>query len=222
VSGAKTPYSHGVTLRARIKELVFDRVPGLIRRGPTGTKRIAITFDDGPDELTPRYLDLLDELHIPATFFLIGSNAESRPTMVRDYVRRGHQIAGHGYDHARFTELAPRALLDQCRRTDDALGGQVTGYPWVRPPHGSLDARSILALRASGYTIALWSLDACDYHDSDPASIAERCASARVAAGEVLLFHEGQQHTLDAIRRLVPPLLDAGYECVTMHDLFAT
>jgi peptidoglycan-N-acetylglucosamine deacetylase len=210
-----------VSLRAYVKRLVFDRVPGLIRRGPAHGKRIALTFDDGPDDLTPRYLDLLDELGVPATFFLIGNNAAARPAMVRDYLRRGHQIAGHGYDHTRFTELAPRALLDQCERTDEALGGQLTGRPWVRPPHGSLDTRSILTLRTRGYTVSLWSLDACDYSDSDPLSIADRCAVSRVAAGEVLLFHEGQQHTLDAIRHLVPPLVDAGYECVTMHDLFA-
>jgi peptidoglycan/xylan/chitin deacetylase (PgdA/CDA1 family) len=209
------------TARARIKELVFDRVPGLIRRGPATAKRIALTFDDGPDDLTPRYLDLLDELGVPATFFLVGDGAAARPAHVREYLRRGHQIAGHGYDHARFTELSTRALLDQCARTDDKLGGRLDGRAWVRPPHGALGLRSILALRSRGYVIALWSLDACDYAESDPASIATRCAVDRVSPGDVLLFHEGQQHTLDAIRLLVPPLLAAGYECVTMHDLFA-
>lgn len=207
------------SVRARVKELVFDRVPGLLRRGPTDAKRVAITFDDGPDELTPRYLDLLDELGVPATFFVIGRNAETRQPMIRDYVRRGHQVAGHGYDHARFTKLSTRDLLDQCQRTDDALGGQLTGNPWVRPPHGALDARSIVALRARGYTLALWSLDACDYDDRDPRSIAARCASA--SAGDVLLFHEGQQHTLDALPLVVEQLRASGHDCVTMHDLFA-
>jgi len=203
-----------------VKNAVLDVMPGVIRRGPTTTKRVALTFDDGPDHMTERYLDLLDELDVPATFFLIGDRAGNRPDLVREYVRRGHQIAGHGYDHARFTKLGRRALLDQCARTDVALGGQLTGRSWVRPPHGTLDAPSLLNLVASGRTIAMWSLDSRDYSTTDPAEIAERCVGA--TAGEVLLFHEGQQWTLDALPRIVSGLRAAGLECVTMYDLFAT
>ena len=151
----------------------------------------------------------------------IGNAATSLPDAVRDYVRRGHQVAGHGYDHKRFTTLGRRALLDQCARTDQALGGQATGRPWVRPPHGSLDARSLFTLLTAGYTVAMWTLDACDYSDHDPASLAARCSPAHVSPGEVLLLHEGQEWTLDALPRIVAALHDAGYECVTMHDLFA-
>jgi peptidoglycan-N-acetylglucosamine deacetylase len=170
--------------------------------------------------MTERYLDLLDELDVPATFFLIGNRACNHPALIRDYVRRGHQIAGHGYDHARFSRLGRRALLDQCARTELALGGQLSGRAWVRPPHGTLDATSLLNLVASGRTVAMWSLDSLDYESTDPAEIAERCAAA--TAGEVLLFHEGQQWTLDALPSIVAALRAAGLECVTMHDLFAT
>lgn len=204
-----------------VRNAVFDRLPGVLRRGPAAQRRVALTFDDGPDHMTPRYLDVLDELGVPATFFLCGNAADAHPDLVREYLRRGHQIAAHGYDHQRFTALGRRALLEQCERTEQALGGQPTGRPWVRPPHGSLDASSLLTLLARGYTVAMWSLDACDYGDHDPDSLAERCSPARVAPGEVLLFHEGQQWTLDALPKIVRSLHDAGYECVTMHDLFA-
>jgi peptidoglycan/xylan/chitin deacetylase (PgdA/CDA1 family) len=207
------------SLRARVKELVFDRVPGLLRRGPAAGKRVAITFDDGPDERTVDYLDLLDRLRVPATFFLLGNNAAASPKLVREYLRRGHQVASHGYDHTCFDKLGPRALLDQCRRTEDAIGGQLTGPPWVRPPHGVLDAKAIVALRAAGYTVSLWSVDSEDYSDHDPKSIAKRCSPA--SAGDVLLFHENQQHTLDALPLVVEQLRSSGHECVTMFDLFA-
>jgi peptidoglycan-N-acetylglucosamine deacetylase len=210
------------SVRALVKTAVFDRVPNLLRRGPSTPRRVAITFDDGPDELTPRVLDTLDQLGIPATFFLIGEPAAAHPELVRDYLRRGHQIAGHGYDHRRFTTLSRRELLEQCTRTEQALAGQLTGRPWVRPPHGELDTRSIFMLLASGYSIALWTLDSRDYEDHDPAVLVERCAPAHVTPGEVLLFHEGQQWTLDAIPPIVRALHADGYECVTMHDLFAT
>src|SRR3954468_1741088 len=100
---------------------MFDRLPGLLRRGPSTTGRVALTFDDGPDALTPRYLDLLDDLGVPATFFVLGEFASRRPDMIREYLRRGHQVAGHGYDHTRFTKLSRRQLIDQCQRTDQAI-----------------------------------------------------------------------------------------------------
>lgn len=214
--------NNGVTpaVRAFMKNAVFDAFPGVLRRGPTRARRVALTFDDGPDEMTEAYLDLLDELGVPATFFLIGKRAIRQPAMVREYVRRGHQIAGHGFDHARFNKLTRRALLEQCDRTEDALGGQLSGRPWVRPPHGSLDASSLISLVTSGYTVAMWSLDARDYNTTDPAQIAEHCAS--ISAGEVVLFHEGQQWTLEALPRIVAAIHEAGLECVTMHDLFAS
>ncbi len=104
---------------------------------------------------------------------------------------------------------------------DRAIGGQVTGKPWVRPPHGELDATSLVRLLSAGYTIALWSVDAHDYDDHDPRALAERCSPKRVGPGDVLLLHEGQQWTLEAIPRIVTALHASGYECVTMHDLFA-
>ncbi len=220
MSEPKTRYAGKVTgsVRNLVKNAVLDRLPGVLRRGPTTTNRVALTFDDGPDDLTPRYLDLLDELGVPATFFVLGDHATRRPDLIREYLRRGHQIAGHGYDHQRFPRLSRRDLLDQCERTDAAIGGQASGRPWVRPPHGTLDARSLVALRAAGYVVALWTIDSCDYSDRDPAKVAERCASG---AGDVLLFHEGQPWTLEALPPIVAAIHASGLECVTMHDLFA-
>jgi peptidoglycan/xylan/chitin deacetylase (PgdA/CDA1 family) len=209
------------SVRALIKNAVFDRVPGLLRRGPSTSRRIALTFDDGPDAMTPRYLELLDDLGVPATFFVIGELATARPDLVREYLRRGHQVGGHGYDHTRFPKLSRRALVDQCRRTDEAIGGQLSGRSWVRPPHGTLDARSVICLRAAGYVVALWSIDSCDYSERDPAGLAARCAPSVVSGGDVLLFHEGQEWTLEALPRIVAALHASGLECVTMHDLFA-
>lgn len=210
-----------MSLRASIKNVVFDRVPGLLRRGSSNSKRVAITFDDGPDEMTGRYLDILDDLGVPATFFILGEHARNHPEAVREYVRRGHQVCGHGYDHQRFTKLSRAQLLDQCKRTDEAIGGQPSGNSWVRPPHGSLDSISLISLRAAGYVVALWSVDSCDYGDRDVNTLVERCSPPVVTAGDVLLFHEGQEWTLEALPRIVTAIHASGLECVTMYDLFA-
>ena len=204
-----------------VKAAVFDHVPRLLRRGPTHTRRVALTFDDGPDERTPAYLALLDELDVPATFFVCGNAVERRPEMVTEYLRRGHQLASHGYDHTRFTQLSRTQLLDQCARTEAAIGGQPSGRPWVRPPHGSLDATSALTLLATGFTVALWTIDSCDHSDQRTSSLVARCTDD-IVAGDVLLFHEGQDWTLAALPAIVARIRAAGLECVTMFDLFAS
>jgi len=202
-----------------VKNAVVDRIPGVLRRGPATAKRVALTFDDGPDEMTLAYLDQLDELGVPATFFVCGDRAARHPELIREYVRRGHQVANHGYDHRRFTTLSRSQLLEQLSRTEHEIGGQITGRQWVRPPHGAIDARTIVALRAAGYVVAMWSIDSCDHAERDPERLTDRCT--RAAPGDVLLFHEGQPWTLAALPRIVTSLHASGLECVTMHDLFA-
>lgn len=207
----------------RVKNAVFDAMPPsfVIRRGPATARRVAVTFDDGPDDLTGEYLDLLDRLAVPATFFVMGDRSSAQPQRVREYVRRGHQIAGHGWDHQSFPTLSTAALREQLRRTEAVLGPSTTPRPWVRPPHGALSPRTVAQLVGSGYTIALWSFDSKDYEIQDPDALVARCDPSRLAPGEVLLFHEGQRWTLEALPRIVANLRGAGFECVTMADLFA-
>lgn len=202
-----------------MKAAVFDHVPRLRRRGPTHTQRVSLTFDDGPDERTVEYLALLEELGVPATFFVCGNAVDRHPQLVTDYLRHGHQLASHGYDHARFTKLSRAQLLAQCAKTEAAIGGQPSGSPWVRPPHGSLDTSSTLTLLASGFTVALWTIDSCDHSDRDTDSLVARCTDT-IASGDVLLFHEGQAWTLAALPRIVEAIHARGLECVTMFDLF--
>lgn len=193
----------------------------ILRRGPTGAKRVALTFDDGPLPLTGAYLDCLDELGVAATFFLMGDLVEKDPEILRQYVRRGHQVASHGYHHTKFSEMKTRDLRGELDRCNDIFGTQPLARPWVRPPHGALDARSIAVTVASGWSIAMWSFDSYDYKLQTADELVERCSPMHIQDGEVVLLHEGQQWTLEALPRIVRGLRDAGLECVTMADLFA-
>lgn len=210
-----------VALRARIRDGVFRMLPQgrLLQKGPATARRVALTFDDGPDHHTEDYLDVLDRYSVPATFFIMGDMSELRPDLVREYIRRGHQLGSHGYDHNKFTELSQSALANQLRATDAAIGAQPEGR-WVRPPHGALGLRTIAQLLASDYVIAMWSFDSKDYELDDTDDIVERCSPEVITPGEVLLFHEGMSTTLHALPRIIGGLHDAGYECVTMADLF--
>jgi peptidoglycan/xylan/chitin deacetylase (PgdA/CDA1 family) len=204
-----------------MKEVLARAVPRslLVTRGPGRGKRIALTFDDGPDEMTPRYLDVCDALGLRATFFLIGENVAKHPGAVAEYVRRGHEVAGHGYTHTPFPALAPAVLVDELSHTQDLLPPSTLRRPIVRPPQGRVTPATIMRLAASGYTTVLWSLDSDDCRTRDPRVVASRLAPARVRAGEIVLLHELQQWTLDALPDVVGSLRGAGYTLCTVGEL---
>ncbi|MEZ4360897.1 MAG: polysaccharide deacetylase family protein [Kofleriaceae bacterium] len=193
----------------------------IMRRGPSGARRVALTFDDGPLPLTSAYLDCLDDLGVPATFFLMGALVERDPGVLREYVRRGHQVAAHGYHHTKFSEMSSRELAGDLARCGRVFGTQPLARPWIRPPHGALDARSLAVALASGWSIAMWSFDSYDYKLETADELVARCSPAEIRDGEVVLLHEGQSWTLEALPRIVEGLTAAGLECVTMADLYA-
>ncbi len=208
-------------VKARVRDLVQRASGRMYWRGSVDRRRVALTFDDGPDDLTEAYLDVLDRHGVPATFFVMGDLTEARRSTILEYLRRGHQVGSHGYDHTRMTTLSPRALLDQLDRTAAVIGPVPQGRLWVRPPYGAVNPTVLAAMLARGYTIGMWSLDSHDFEGSVDEIVA-RCAPERVAPGDVLLFHEGYASTLAALPRIIDGLHGAGYELVTMADLVAT
>ncbi len=194
----------------------------ILRRGPDHARRVALTFDDGPDPLTPAYLDALDRLGVPATFFIMGDRTADAPHHVREYLRRGHQVAAHGWDHQAFPKLSIGELRWHLRRTEAVLGPRPTERPWVRPPYGALSVRSAAQILAEGFTIALWSFESGDHHVASADELVARVPPDKVSPGDVILMHEGHATTLEALPAIVGNLHAAGFECVTMADLFAS
>jgi peptidoglycan/xylan/chitin deacetylase (PgdA/CDA1 family) len=209
------------TIRHAVRDVVLDALPStrVIRRGPGTARRVALTFDDGPQPLTGALLDTLDAAGAAGTFFLMGDLSSDRPEMLREYVRRGHQIAGHGWNHKAFPTLSRGELRAQLHRTASVIGPQPTSHPWMRPPYGAISARVVAQMLAEGFSIALWSFESRDHEITDADALVARVTGAPIAPGDVLLFHEGYQHTVDAMPRIVAHLHEQGFECVTMADL---
>jgi peptidoglycan/xylan/chitin deacetylase (PgdA/CDA1 family) len=203
----------------------LDRLPGERRAvwcGPRDVRRVALTFDDGPDDLTPRYLEVLETYGVPATFFVMGDLTEARPGSIAEYLRRGHQVGSHGYDHKRFTDISPLELRRQIVKTAEIIGPVPQGRMWIRPPYGAMSPFAAAMMLALDHTIGMWSIDSKDYDNpAPPSEIAARCAPKLVRPGDVLLFHEGQEWTLEALPTVIEGLLGDGYELVTMADLVA-
>ena len=103
------------TIRSGLSLVLPPRLPHT--RGPRHSKSVCLTFDDGPHpEHTPRLLDRLAELNVPATFFLIGQEAEKYPDIVRRLVAEGHAIGNHTYSHPVRETLSARQAARKSRR----------------------------------------------------------------------------------------------------------
>jgi peptidoglycan/xylan/chitin deacetylase (PgdA/CDA1 family) len=159
--------------------------------GGSSTTAAAVTFDDGPDPLTTRaILRVLAAHGARATYFLLVSQAERHPDLVREIRDGGHEIGLHGFDHTPLTSYphrgAVRMLKEARRRLEDVAQVHVRYY---RPPYGKQTPSSWLAARRAGLQVVVWSADAADWEDL---ALEDHLAHAyvRFAAGGVLLLHE--------------------------------
>ena len=188
--------------RRRLPGPVPDRrrstAPTIHRERAAG-RRVALTYDDGPNpEQTPRLLDLLDRHDAKATFFLIGKWAEREPELIREIVAaRGHAIGNHTYTHPTMPAHGAKRIreeLRRCREAVEASGETVlhrrrrrADAPTVRAPpagHAADDARG--GLRPGDLVDHRVRLARAHHHEGDHAPR----ASAR-KEGDIILLHDG-------------------------------
>jgi peptidoglycan-N-acetylglucosamine deacetylase len=186
----------------------------------SGGRPVALTFDDGPSELTLAYLDVLKAHGGRATFFLVGERCEKYPELVSAIADRGHELGGHGYTHRRFPTLRKNELRQELTRTAALLPLANGKKALVRPPHGAFSLSSILTSARAGFTTVLWSHDSGDWCTTSADQV---CAAfdkdAPIAAGAIVLLHEGQPWTLDALPTVLGKLSEEGHELVTVGEL---
>ena len=183
-------------------------------RLPAGTFNIALTFDDGPDPTyTPKVLDVLKTHGAKATFFVIGSLAERHPEIIRRIVADGHALGNHSHGHRRFASLPLKVQLAQIEQTDRLLGEHVGHHRhWFRPPLGKLRGTLILALAQRRHGLAMWSYDSLDYKKLGTAAILSRFQTKPVQSGEIILFHDDNDFTVQALTALLPLWRGEGYK----------
>jgi peptidoglycan/xylan/chitin deacetylase (PgdA/CDA1 family) len=188
------------------------------RKGRRGARRVALTFDDGPATLTHDYLSVLGRFDARATFFVVGEQCVKHPELVSDIAKAGHELAGHGYTHRRFTELSAVELRDELERTRALLPESRGRRPFVRPPHGAVSLASTIACARAGFTLVLWSHDSGDWCTERPDDVV-RSFDRALEPGAIVLFHEGQDWTLHALPEILGTLRKAGHELCTVREL---
>jgi peptidoglycan/xylan/chitin deacetylase (PgdA/CDA1 family) len=188
-------------------------------RLPEGSRKVALTFDDGPDpELTPRVLEILAACKVRATFFVVGENALRHPDLIRRMVREGHCVANHTHTHARADRLSPEALLRELEQAEDALRTLEVpaGTRLFRPPFGAIHPAQAWRLARSGRRIALWSRDSRDYLGSGAEEIAGLGETAEPR--DILLMHDRFPATIEALPELIERLALRGLRTGTLGE----
>ena len=190
-------------------------------------KLVALTFDDGPHPtLTPEILSILREYGVPATFFVIGVNAEQYPELVEKEFGEGHEIASHTYSHGSMKSMSEEKLLSEMRKEAELLAPLCDGLPpkLFRPPGGVCTDCVRAAAAEMGYSLILWSIDTRDWaHRPTKEIVREVLGKAR--SGSIILMHDyisGGSPTPDALRQIIPALLQDGYRFVTVSGLLNT
>ena len=135
--------------------------PLCVHRGPREAgRRVALTFDDGPDpDWTPRVLDTLAARDVPATFFLVGDRALRAVGTAREIVARGHEVGSHGWSHRSFWLCGPRRTAHEIDRAQETLADLTGTTPrFFRPPWGMVNAAMFPILRTRGLQPVFWSI----------------------------------------------------------------
>ena len=224
----------------RIKTEVYTATPSgyVIRRAGDRPGLVALTFDDGPDpEWTPRILDILKQEKVPASFFIIGSNGQAHPELVRRIVASGHDIGNHTFTHPNLGEIPGRVTdleLNATERLIESLTGRSTTL--FRPPYfGDAEPTTpdevepIVRAKALGYLTVGLHVDPDDWALPGASEIVRRTIQGVTSKsddadqrGQVVLLHDGggdRSQTVEALPQLIHELRARGYRFVTVSEL---
>jgi peptidoglycan/xylan/chitin deacetylase (PgdA/CDA1 family) len=195
---------------------------------PRGTKQIALTYDDGPnDPHTLRLLEVFAKHGVHATFFLIGRYVQQRPDVVREIVKAGHVVGNHTFTHPLLifkstTEV--RKELSDCRSAlHDAVGEHSDLF---RPPFGGRRPAVLGIVRELGFQPVMWNVTGYDWN-APPSAVIERKVVKQIRGGDVILLHDGghkqlgadRSQTVLATENLIKRYKQEGYEFVTIPKM---
>ena len=209
--------------------------------GPTvqhtdAAKKIALTFDDGPNPaVTPRLLELFDRHSVRATFFLIGKFARACPDLVREISARGHLLGNHTETHANLIFQARVGIRQELERCQEAVAAATREGPprWMRPPYGYRTPLLNAEVRRAGMRgVVMWSRIGWDWKPQPPERLIARLArvgNPGASHGDIVVLHDGdhralggdRNHVVAALEHWLPRWRDAGLEFVTIDSCVA-
>jgi peptidoglycan/xylan/chitin deacetylase (PgdA/CDA1 family) len=194
-------------------------------------KRIALTFDDGPDQNgTLRILEVLNKYNLHATFFMVGRSAEANMDLVQKVYHAGHLIVGsHSWSHPNFHNISAAKQTQEIESGENLLG-QYQNPKLFRYPYGNSTCESNSLLHSLGYKIVGWHVDSCDWAFNKTGSVSSVDAkicdvstknignfvghvvdSIHKRNGGIILMHEVQPISVRNLDKIIQQLLKDGF-----------
>lgn len=203
----------------------------VVGRGDAGRRELYLTFDDGPDpETTPRILETLSELEVPAAFFVIGARGLLHPELVRAAAEAGHEVGNHTFGHLKLDRAGPRRIRHELLRTHRILRELTGRAPAAfRAPHGFKNPFVAREARRLGYRTVGWSVNVRDYNRPG-AEVIRRRARRRLSPGAILLLHDGdgersggdRSQTAEALPGIIRDARERGYTFANLSRILRT
>jgi peptidoglycan-N-acetylglucosamine deacetylase len=183
----------------------------MVSHGPSTDRRVALTFDDGPNATaTLAVRDVLDAHGAKGTFFLVGKALAARPDLARALLDGGHLLANHSYRHDYVHWLDPR--YGELGATQRAFAHDLGVCPaFFRPPHGQHTPLMAVAVRRRGMAMVGWDTSVGDWSAHDPRRVADAVVR-KARPGSIVDLHDGLDGRVNADRRVLveamPMILD--------------
>ena len=188
----------------------------------TKTKQIAITFDDGPNNIyTPQVLKLLESYNAKASFFCIGKHIEIHPMILKDIVNQGHTIGNHTYSHSYLTGFfRKKKVIHEIKKTKKIVEKLVgKKMKLFRPPFGVTNPSIAKAIQEERNYVIGWNIRSLDTIIKDQKKILNNIKN-NISPGAVILFHDTTEKSIAILEQLLLFLHKNGYQSVTVDTLF--
>ena len=172
-------------------EMLKQVLKNCVWEGTEDSDALALTFDDGPDpDVTPRILDVLDEIGGKGTFFLLGEKVKKHPNIARNIQEHGHAIGNHSFSHRKLLLMKREAVEYEIDETQKVISDAVGSEPvFFRPPYGLFDFTCANVVKERGMTVVLWTVLSGDYSGDSPEKIIERVLPF-IKPGAIQVFHD--------------------------------
>jgi peptidoglycan/xylan/chitin deacetylase (PgdA/CDA1 family) len=217
--------------------IIFSGAMATSNPAYTQSKKIALTFDDGPRPWVLKdMLPLFEKFNVPATFFVVGGDAASHPEMLREENRLGHEIENHSWGHENFVKLwREKKDIERVKRslekTDAVIFAATKKHPrFFRPPFWEINDEIEAVVKSLGYKAMkldnpdINTMDYADYKKRPPEILVERVKrliANREKYGKyehVLVFHE-LPITTEALKTLIPYFQNQGYTFARLDQI---
>jgi peptidoglycan-N-acetylglucosamine deacetylase len=195
---------------------------------PLGSKQLALTYDDGPnDPYTLQLLEVLARHNVRATFFLIGRYVTERPDITREVAKAGHAIGNHTFSHPNLVFASSRQTKLELQHCEQVLNEAVGKHSSLfRPPFGGRRPGTLRIARRLGLEPIMWRTSGYDWKGR-PAEYVEHKVRRQVRGGDVILLHDGghtafganRSQTVIATDRLIAWYKSQGYDFVTIPEM---